>query len=158
MMLLMITILPGCSEVEEEVDIYASIYPVYYITDYIVQDKLVVKQVYPTGADVHEYDPGNGKEIVKMSKAKIMFYIGAGLEGFISKSQSIFDKHDIELVELSNHIRLCKQTSDGYAYLTDDELENSKSIADTHVWLDPLRMVTMSVVVLENINKNHDPP
>ena len=151
MMILMLAILPGCTETNEEVDIYASIYPVYFITDCIVQDKLVVKQVYPNGADVHEYDPGNGKEIVKMSKAKIMFYIGAGLEGFIVKSQNIFNKHEIKLVELSNYIELCKQTNDGYAYLTADELQHSKSIADTHVWLDPVRMITMSEVVLENV-------
>lgn len=147
----MIIFLPACTEEDEQVDIYASIYPVYFITDYIVQDKLVVKQVYPTGADVHEYDPGNGKEIVKMSKAKIMFYIGAGLEGFITKSQAIFDKHDIMLVELSDYVKLCKQTSDGFAYLTEEERNTTKEIADTHIWLDPLRMATMSKIVLERV-------
>ena len=86
-----------------------------------------------------------------MSKAKIMFYIGAGLEGFIVKSQNIFNKHEIKLVELSNYIELCKQTNDGYAYLTAEELQHSRSIADTHVWLDPVRMITMSEVVLENV-------
>ena len=150
-LLSMIIFLPACTEEDEQVDIYASIYPVYFITDYIVQDKLVVKQVYPTGADVHEYDPGNGKEIVKMSKAKIMFYIGAGLEGFITKSQAIFDKHDIMLVELSDYVKLCKQTSDGFAYLTEEEKNTTKGIADTHIWLDPLRMAAMSKVVLERV-------
>lgn len=147
----MLVIFPGCNTQEEEVDIYASIYPVYFITDYIVQDKLVVKQVYPTGADVHEYDPGNGKEIVKMSKAKVMFYIGAKLEGFIEKSQSIFEKQEIKLVELSNYIKLCKQTNDGYAYLTEEEEQVSKGLADTHVWLDPMRMSAMAKVVLEHV-------
>ena len=142
-------IFPGCGE-EEKIDIYASIYPVYYITDYIVEDKLVVKQVYPTGADVHEYDPGNGKEIVKMSKAKVMFYIGAGLEGFINKSKPIFDKHPIKLVELSANLQLCKQTNDGFEYLTEEDSKNM-SLADTHVWLDPLRMLSMAEVVLQNV-------
>ena len=150
---MMIAFLPACTEENEQVDIYASIYPVYFITDYIVQDKLVVKQVYPTGADVHEYDPGNGKEIVKMSKAKIMFYIGAGLEGFITKSQAIFDKHDIVLVELSNYMELCKQTSNGFAYITEEEKNQTKELADTHVWLDPLRMIAMSKVVLDEVIK-----
>ena len=142
-------IFPGCGE-EEKIDIYASIYPVYYITDYIVEDKLVVKQVYPTGADVHEYDPGNGKEIVKMSKAKVMFYIGAGLEGFINKSKPIFDKHPIKLVELSANLQLCKQTNDGFEYLTEED-NKKMSLADTHVWLDPLRMLSMAEVVLQNV-------
>lgn len=142
-------IFPGCGE-EEKIDIYASIYPVYYITDYIVEDKLVVKQVYPTGADVHEYDPGNGKEIVKMSKAKVMFYIGAGLEGFINKSKPIFDKHPIKLVELSANLKLCKQTNDGFEYLTEED-SKKMSLADTHVWLDPLRMLSMAEVVLQNV-------
>lgn len=142
-------VFPGCGE-EEKIDIYASIYPVYYITDYIVEDKLVVKQVYPTGADVHEYDPGNGKEIVKMSKAKVMFYIGAGLEGFINKSKPIFDKHPIKLVELSANLQLCKQTNDGFEYLTEED-SKKMSLADTHVWLDPLRMLSMAEVVLQNV-------
>ena len=145
----MMIIFPGCGE-EEKIDIYASIYPVYYITDYIVEDKLVVKQVYPTGADVHEYDPGNGKEIVKMSKAKVMFYIGAGLEGFINKSKPIFDKHPIKLVELSANLQLCKQTNDGFEYLTEED-SKKMSLADTHVWLDPLRMLSMAEVVLQNV-------
>ena len=149
MILVMMRIFPGCGE-EEKIDIYASIYPVYYITDYIVEDKLVVKQVYPTGADVHEYDPGNGKEIVKMSKAKVMFYIGAGLEGFINKSKPIFDKHPIKLVELSANLQLCKQTNDGFEYLTEEDSKNM-SLADTHVWLDPLRMLSMAEVVLQNV-------
>ena len=149
MILVMMIIFPGCGE-EEKIDIYASIYPVYYITDYIVEDKLVVKQVYPTGADVHEYDPGNGKEIVKMSKAKVMFYIGAGLEGFINKSKPIFDKHPIKLVELSANLQLCKQTNDGFEYLTEED-SKKMSLADTHVWLDPLRMLSMAEVVLQNV-------
>lgn len=147
----MMMIMPGCNENNKQVDIYASIYPVYYITDYIVKDKMVVKQVYPTGADVHEYDPGNGKEIVKMSKAKVMFYIGAGLEGFITKSEEIFKKHPIELVELSNYIRLCKQTSNGYSYLTEEEKNLTPEIADTHIWLDPIRMNMMAKVVLNKV-------
>ena len=151
LIILTLLILPGCTTDDENVDVYASIYPVYFITDYIVKDKLVVKQVYPTGADVHEYDPGNGRDIVKMSKAKIMFYIGADLEGFIEKSVSIFEQQPIQLVELSEYIKLCKQTSDGYAYLTKEEKENTKGIADTHIWLDPLRMVSMAEIILNNI-------
>lgn len=152
LIILMMT-LPGCINNDEKVDIYASIYPLYFLTDYIVEDKLVVKQVYPSGADVHDYDPGNGKELLKMSKAKIMFYIGAGLEGFISKSQSIFNNSQIQLVELSDYIKLCKQTNDGYAYLTSEDRDTIIGIADTHVWLDPLRMVTMANVILEEVIK-----
>lgn len=148
---MMILVIPGCENDDEQADIYASIYPVYYITDYIVKDKMIVKQVYPSGADVHEYDPGNGKEMIKMSKAKIMFYIGAGLEGFITKAESIFEKQPIKLVELSDHIKLCKQTNDGYAYLTAEERDNTRGLADTHVWLDPLRMAVMAEVVLNNV-------
>jgi len=151
MILIAMIVIPGCINDNEEVDIYASIYPVYFLTDYIVEDKMVVKQVYPTGADVHEYDPGNGREIVKMSKAKIMFYIGADLEGFIEKSKNTFATQPIKLVELSSHVKLCRQTSDGYSYLSNEELELTRGVADTHIWLDPLRMVKMAEVILTSI-------
>jgi zinc transport system substrate-binding protein len=85
-----------------------------------------------------------------MSKAKVMFYIGAGLEGFINKSKPIFDKHPIKLVELSANLQLCKQTNDGFEYLTEED-SKKMSLADTHVWLDPLRMLSMAEVVLQNV-------
>lgn len=149
---IMLLVMPGCKK-GEDVDIYASIYPVYLMASEIVQDKLVVKQVYPAGADIHEYDPGNGKEMVRMSKAKVIFYIGSGLEGFIEKSHNVFDKTGVELVELSRAVRLCKQTNNGYDYLTFDESTVARGVADLHIWLDPLRMVEMSKVVLETVIK-----
>ncbi len=148
---MMILTVTGCNNDNEKVDIYTSIYPVYFIADYIVDDNLVVKQIYPSGADVHEYDPGNGKDILKMRSAKLMFYIGAGLEAFIYKTQSIFENQPIELVELSNYVTLCKQTNDGFAYLTEEELKNNKAIADTHIWLDPIRMIEMTKIISEKI-------
>ena len=151
LLVMIMIIVPGCNISNEKVDIYASIYPVYFLADYIADDHLVVKQVYPNGADVHEYDPGNGRDILKMRNAKLMFYIGAGLEAFIYKSQSIFENQPIELVELSDYVKLCKQTSDGFAYLTEEELKNNKTIADTHIWLDPLRMVSMAEIISEKI-------
>ena len=95
---------------------------------------------------------GWNEYFVKMSKAKIMFYIGAGLEGVINKSKPIFDKHEIELVELSTYLKLCKQSSDGYEYLTEED-NKIMGLADTHVWLDPLRMLTMSEIVLEKVSE-----
>ena len=91
--------------------------------------------------------PPNSPDV---GKAKIIFYIGAGLEGFISKSKPIFDKHEIKLVELSSYLELCKQTSEGYEYLTEED-SKTVGLADTHVWLDPLRMLKMSEIVLQNV-------
>lgn len=151
--LILIVLFSGCVKKEENVDIYASIYPVYFLTTSIVQDKQVVKQIYPTGADVHDYDPSNGKQLIKMSKAKMMFYIGAGLEGFIESSSKVFSKTDIKLVELSNYVDLYKQTSDGCVKIDNEEKHNGVSVADTHLWLDPLRMITFARTICNEVCK-----
>ncbi len=142
----------GCSNEEEEVDIYASIYPVYYLLTEIVQDKLTVKQIYPMGKDVHEYDPGTPSALVKMNKADLMFYIGAGLEGFIEKAKTTaFKNSNLKLIELTEYIKLCEQTEDGYQVVDSNHSTSHLHTADTHVWLDPLRMAKFVDVILEEV-------
>ena len=114
----------------------------------ILSDQRVI-EYFETRIRVRDCD--NGKEILKMSKAKIMFYIGADLEGFIEKSEAIFSDKPIKLIELSNYVQLCKQTGDGFTYLTKEDFEMAKGVADTHIWLDPLRMVKMAEVILGNL-------
>lgn len=163
-----LTIFAGCAP-SEKVDIYASIYPVYYLACEITKGTdMTVKQVYPPGADVHEYDPGSSKAILKLSKAKILFYIGSSLEGFIEQAKDIIKKTDTNLrvVELSENIRLCKYEppeslnpddfdigKSYYSYANIKDNKSERGLADKHIWLDPLRMKEMARIICNQITE-----
>lgn len=142
--------LVGCKETKS-VDIYVSVYPIEYIVKQIVKEDLVVESVYPRGAEVHDYEP-TPKQIVSMSEAKVIFYIGLGLEPFISNALDSTFKNN-KTVELSNYLELVEL--DGTH--SHDEVGENKSeemnIYDQHVWLDLTAMARMSEVVLEELVK-----
>ncbi len=138
----------GCQNNKEDVDIYASIYPIYFLTDRIVQDKVKVKQVYPMGTDVHDYDPGFGSALVSMAEAKLMFYIGYGLESFIDAAKdTVFSKSDLHLVELGSYIQLIDPIT------INPTANEHKHDVDTHVWMDPVRMIQFAQVIYQEIIK-----
>lgn len=142
----------GCGEEKEEVDVYASIYPIYYLAKNIAGDKLNVKQVYPSGVDVHEYDPvsdGDMKMLLEMAEAKMMFYIGSGLEAFIeSAKKTVFENANIKLIELSENMTLYDSTTEEY------EVRGEKGhsmTCDLHVWLNPIYMQIMADKIYDGL-------
>jgi len=143
-------IFSGCINGETKADIYTSIYPVEFITKEIVQDRFVVKSIYPRGKDIHDYDP-TPKDIISMSNSKIIFYIGLGLEAIIEKSKDSTFSH-IPTIPLSYNMSLVEVNSeDGHHHNDDDHDDDDHIIYDPHVWLDPEKMKTMTDNVLENI-------
>ncbi len=134
----------ACHNPNNNYDIYASIYPLEYLAKRIVGNHLKVGSSYPRGADVHEYEPP-ANQIVKMSKSKILFYIGAGLEGFLGEAKkSAFEKSGCQLVELSTFVNLVSFEEIGGE-------GDHKHIADPHIWLDPLRMIVLAEVIRDKV-------
>lgn len=140
----------SCNGDDEEVDIYASIYPMYYLTQKIVGDKMVVKQLYPDGIDVHEYDPvvdGDMKVLVKMSKAKLLFYISDRLEAFVSSAKTtVLANSDLKTVELTKNVRLYDSVTEEY-----ETTEDHGMTVDLHIWLDPILMQKMAKIISKEV-------
>ncbi len=132
----------------EQADIYTSIYPIEFMTKEIVKEHLKVDTCYPRGADVHDYEPP-ANTIVRMTRSKLVFYVGAGLEAFIENAEdSTFKDSNTTLVELSESVVLLDY--DGEEYLPDDHSTHPHSV-DPHIWLDPSRMIIMANVILTNL-------
>ncbi|MDD4211921.1 MAG: zinc ABC transporter substrate-binding protein [Bacilli bacterium] len=144
LLLVTLAILPGCELSSSSYDVYASIYPIEFMVKRIVGDHLTVGSSYPRGADVHEYEPP-ANQIVKMSRSKILFFIGAGLEGFLVNAEnSVFVNSGCELVELSTYVTLVN-FGDAEAH------EDHNHIWDPHIWLDPIRMITLAGVIRDKV-------
>jgi zinc transport system substrate-binding protein len=142
LILITISFLTSCHRIIDA-DIYTSIYPIQFMTEQIVKDNMVVKNVYPNGAEIHDYEPSPA-QIINMTKSKAIIYIGAGLEAFIEVAEGTTFKKDM-LLELSNYITLIEPTN-----FTEQSGDHNHPV-DPHVWLDPVRMIQMAEQILKRV-------
>src|SRR5690554_1937931 len=144
-------LISGCGIDDDVPDIYASIYPIEYITKRIVEDDLVVKTIYPKGKDVHDYEL-SPKDMIKISKSKLVLYIGIGLEALIEQSLNTILK-DVTTVSLSDGLSLVEINSenlDGHDHEHEHNHSEDGVFYDPHIWLDLEKMYTITAKVLVN--------
>lgn len=159
LILLSVVIFSGC-ELEDDIpDIYASIYPIEFIVKEIVGDELTVKSVYPRGKDVHDHEL-SPKDIINISKSKLLFFIGIGLEAMIEQSQNSTLKN-VPKVRLSDGMDLIEINSKDIHDHDDHNHEDGELVFyDPHIWLDLNKMQIMTskilVAILENFELTED--
>lgn len=93
---------------EEKSTIYASFYPIYNLTKQIAGDKFEVKSFTNLKTESHDWEP-SAKDMAEVSKAKLMFINGAGMEEW---EDSLKNSTDIELVNTSKDIELIKASEE----------------------------------------------
>lgn len=96
------------NEKEEKSTIYASFYPIYNLTKQIAGDKFDVKSFTNLKTESHDWEP-SAKDMAEVSKAKLMFINGAGMEEW---EDSLKNSTDIELVNTSKDIELIKASEE----------------------------------------------
>lgn len=71
--------LSGCLKRDqlEDIDIYTSVYPLEYITNYLYGEHSTIYSIYPDGVDINDYELTN-KQIEDYSKAGIYIFNGLG--------------------------------------------------------------------------------
>lgn len=151
---LSVVIVSGCESDDVIPDIYTSIYPIEFIVERIVEDDLKVKSIYPRGKDVHDYDL-NPQDMINISKSKLIFYIGSGLETLIEQAIETTLK-EVPTVSLSDGMELVEVNSEN-VHEGDDFHNHIQGdihdgvMYDPHIWLDLDKMQSMTSKVLVHI-------
>ncbi len=145
----------------EKVPVIASIFPVADMVKQVGGMHVDVTIVIPSGASPHTYEP-RPSLLKKISKARVFFMIGAGLELWagnfvrLSNNQIVTVKlsEGIPLIKLSKHNHDDFEHHRGVADITN----SGSDIANPHIWLDPKiakSMVNKTISALCKIdNKN----
>ena len=104
-----------------------SFYPLYYFTAQIAGDRLTVRNLVPTGAEPHDWEP-KAKDVADITNAAILVYNGAGFEHWTAKTlQSAKSSKRVDIV-----------ATEGLTLLAPPSAEEAKELPnDPHVWLDP---------------------
>ena len=135
---------------EDDVKIYTTVYALDFVAKEIVKDKVKIQSVYPKSAEVHEYEP-TPKQLIKMAKANIIFYIGQGLEPFIETGLKSTFKNT-KCVNISSYSSLNLVSYDGsHSHSGSDQDSARESSFDPHIWLDPNSMEEITNIILYNI-------
>ena len=145
----------------EKILVIASIFPVADMVKQVGGMYVDVTTVIPPGASPHTYEP-KPSLLKKISKARVFFMIGAGLELWAGKFVRL-SKNQINTVELSEGISLIKLSKhhhdDFDHHHGDEDISDSKSgFANPHIWLDPniaKLMVNKIISVLCKIDNKH---
>lgn len=130
-------LLIACSNIGYEKDnqltVYTTVYPLHYFTERIGGNHVDVKPIYPTGADIHTYEPTQ-QEIMALADADLFFYIGLGLEGFIENAKNTLVHEQVYMVATSEAI---SEEMLGGEHLDEDH-EHDDANFDPHVWMSPI--------------------
>lgn len=153
-----ISALTGCGKTsDEEKDdkllIYTSFYGAYDLVNKIGGEKIELYNAVPSGTEPHNWEPTAG-DMLNFSKADILFYNGAGLEGWIDTVKEAIKEENVKFVELSQGIELIRYNEKG-------------DFSDPHIWLDPSNAKKEAFTIKEALceadsenadyyNKNYD--
>ena len=183
-MVMLVMFLTGCgfnTSTLENAEIYTTVYPLEYIVNSLYGDNSTVESIYPSDANIFEYDLTN-KQIEKYAQGDLFVYIGLGKEkefakNFLNENEDllIIDasyglsyNEDIEEMWLApnNFLMLAKNVKNSLneyldnAFKTEKVNENYDKLYESVSWVDAeLRNVAKeavdynTIVIADNVLK-----
>lgn len=133
---------------KDKLKIYTTIYPFQYFTERIGGEHISTENIVPPGSDAHSIEMTT-KEMVNIAEGDAFIHSGTGLEGFVDAVTDAIKKEDIKIVNATENINLISAKEEAHAEEEEESYDEqgSEMNVDPHVWLDPIRSVT----VAENI-------
>jgi len=148
------------SGLAEKLPVVTSIYPIADMVQQVGGEHVDVTFVLPAGASPHTFEPK--PSLVKtFYSARIFFMIGAGLEFWANKFIKLAGP-DLMNVVLSEGVDLIVSTGHDHGNHSHKKdatvLENDQTIANPHIWLDPViakSMVDQITAALCKVDSRH---
>ncbi|MFC3885993.1 metal ABC transporter substrate-binding protein [Bacillus songklensis] len=148
-------------ETNDQLTIYTTIFPLEDFAKKIGGDYVKVESIYPPNVDAHTFEPSQ-KTMVNIAQADAFIYTGAGLEGFVDKTKEALKNEKVKFVEAADGVTFIKgghdheeesheedHGEDVHKHESDEEHHDHGDF-DPHVWLDPIRAITLA----ENIKNS----
>lgn len=147
----------ACDKIDEDkLQVYASIYPLYFLSERIGGEQAQVHSVLPAGGSAHSYEPSL-RQSGRMRNADIVILIGAGMEewgqSFIRSlkkdSFSYFDKEGdnnsqgLLIVDTSRDLTLILNEQ-GEEEDHDSDHDHDHGLYDAHTWTSVRNMRVMA--------------
>lgn len=152
----------SCTNQELPHDVYVTVYPLQYVAQQILQGTEYTVGIVP-GVSSHETSVDwSPKEIIAMTEASYLFYVGANYDRYIDyQITSIFTDKEVSLVKIedeSNYIEFIQ----GIVHIHEDEndgmLDDHSLGLDPHFWISPLKIKEVSRLIYDHLLLKFDDP
>ena len=140
MMLAILVVVSGCGNQNSKNDklkIYATNYPYESFAKQIGGEHVEVDSIYPSGTDLHNYEPTQ-KEMINVAKSDLFIFSSKELDPVAKKISSTIKNKDYKLEAIPNlkgNDILEHHHEHGEEHNHKEEPENKQ---DPHIWLDPI--------------------
>jgi zinc transport system substrate-binding protein len=120
---LFLTRVSSTSQKDGKIHVSTSFYPLYFFASQIGQDKAIVINITPSGAEPHDYEP-TAQDIAKIERSDLLILNG-GVEAWAEKIKDTIKGKKTKVVIA------------GEGLLTQNITENGQVTLDSHIWLSP---------------------
>ncbi|WP_163652650.1 metal ABC transporter substrate-binding protein [Listeria sp. PSOL-1] len=152
-LLILLLVLTACSTEKQhtrgsdQLSIYTSVYPIKYLAEQIGGKTVDVHSIYPPGSDAHSFEPTQ-QDMMKLADSDFFFYIGLGMEGFVTKAKETLKNDHVHFVPLAEKLDLPPDPT-----VKKDEDDHHHGDINPHVWLNPVYMESMAAIVRDQLIK-----
>ncbi|HAX72216.1 MAG TPA: adhesin [Firmicutes bacterium] len=169
-MVLVALLLVGCEQTNNQetntqqldsnqITVATTLYPISFLVQEIGGDYVEVESIISNGADAHSYEP-TIQQMKLASDAQLFIYLDESIETFMSKMLSNIEAGNAQIIALAENLDLeLEHTHDEEDHDHEDDHDHEEEEADhdhdhedNHIWLNPMYMIEMAEVVLENLS------
>ena len=140
--------------------VVASFYPLYEFSRQVAGDHAEVVSLVPMGVEPHDWEP-SPPDVVRVQKAKLFVYNGAGLEPWVEKLLRDAKARGTVVVRATERVALISGDRPGHEHKHAPKpgasSKGDKHAVDPHVWLDPVRAQAQVEAIRAGLAKV-DPP
>ena len=155
-LLLGVSATSACTPATTEYDFYGTVYPVVYLIDAIADGTGLTASMVPGITSHQSTTDWSSKEIIGMTKASLLFYVGANLDAYVENQiDGVFENLFVEgrLVKIENYVPFIEGVIHDHV---DEETtaavtEPSSLGYDPHFWVSPKMMIEVAAVILEKM-------
>lgn len=127
------------SESDGKTTVTASFYPLYFLAREIGGDKADVKDITPSGAEPHDYEP-TAQDIARIEKSRLLIINGGGMEAWADSIRQNINPERTSIVVAGEGLDTRKLAGEG------------KTAADSHVWLSPVLAGRMADKIAQGLS------
>jgi zinc transport system substrate-binding protein len=140
--------------------VVATFYPLYEFSRQVAGDHAEVVALVPIGVEPHDWEP-SPQDVVRVQKAKLFVYNGAGLEPWVEKLLRDAKAKGTVVVRATERVALIAGDRPSHQHKSEAKpgagQKHDKHAVDPHVWLDPVRAQAQVEAIRAGLAKV-DPP
>jgi len=144
----------ACTPAAASYDIYATVYPLVFVANKIAYGTGLTVGMVPGISSHQSTADWSPKEIIGMTDAALILYVGANLDAYIDNQiEGVFEEQYLagRLVKMENEIDFIEgivhhHDEDGEETTTTETRETTLGY-DPHFWVSPERMIEVAAVV-----------